>query len=98
MRFPTAFLTGWLALHTIFGALAAGNSSSTLPLFRVLDLNRNETARIVLSDGKKIRVKLLEVTETRDPIRTAVRLARVTVEIDGRKLILDSGNYRLPIQ
>jgi len=98
MRYPTLPLTCWLGLHTLLHALAVENASpATLPLFRVVDLNRGEAAQITLSDGRKVDVKLLEVDETRDGIRSAVRLARVSVEIDGRKVMLDSGNYRLPV-
>ena len=98
MRYPTLSLTCWLALHTLLHALAAENASpATLPLFRVVDLNRGEAAQITLSDGKKVNIKLLEVDETRDAVRSAVRLARVSVEINGRKVTLDSGNYRLPM-
>ncbi len=98
MRYLTQSLTCWLALQTLLHALAAESTSSALPLFRVVDLNRGETAQTTLSDGKKVTVKLLEVNETRDAIRSAVRLARVSVEVDGRKLTLDSGNYRLPVK
>src|SRR5438093_7462857 len=94
MRYLIQSLTCWLAL---LPALAAESTSSALPLFRVVDLNRGEAAQTTLSDGKKVNVKLLEVDETRDAIRSAVRLARVSVEVDGRKLTLDSGNYRLPV-
>jgi hypothetical protein len=45
-----------------------------------------------------VNVKLLDVDETRDAVRSAVRLARVSLEIDGGKLTLDSGNYRLPVK
>src|SRR6185503_18945115 len=77
---------------------AESNSASTsaLPLFRVIDLNRGEAARVRLSDGQDVQVKLLEVQETRDPVRSAVREAAVTVEIDGKNITLRSGNYHLP--
>src|SRR5438552_13250255 len=98
MRYLRQSLTCWLTLQTLLAALAAESTSSALPLFRVVDLNRGEAAQTTLSDGKKVNVKLLEVDETRDAIRSAVRLARVSVEVDGRKLALDSGNYRLPVK
>ena len=98
MRYLIQSLTCWLTLHTLLPALAAESTSSALPLFRVVDLNRGEAAQTALSDGKKVNVKLLDVDETRDAIRSAVRLARVSVEVDGRKLTLDSGNYRLPVK
>jgi hypothetical protein len=40
---------------------------------------------------------LLEVNETRDSLRSALRRADITVEINGRTATLTSGNYRLPI-
>ena len=79
---------------------AESNSASTsaLPLFRVIDLNRGEAARVRLSDGKDVQIKLLEVQETRDPVRSAVREAAVTVEINGKNITLRSGNYFLPLK
>ena len=95
MRYPTLSLTCWLALHTLLHALAAENASpATLPLFRVVDLNRGEAAQITLSDGKKVNIKLLEVDETRDAVRSAVRLARVSVEINGRNMIVASSEAK----
>jgi hypothetical protein len=85
-------------LASVSSGLAADGAPHALPVFRVADLNRGDEAQIVLSDGKKVKVKLIEVQEGRDAIRSAVRLARVTVEIDGQKLTLDSGNYRLPVK
>src|SRR3989449_10074147 len=98
MRYLIQSLRCWLAWHTLLPALATESTSSALPLFRVIDLNRGEAAQTTLADGKKVNVKLLDVDETRDAIRSAVRLARLSVEVDGRKLTLDSGNYRLPVK
>jgi hypothetical protein len=50
-----------------------------------------------LPDGAKATVKLLEIKETRDSLREALRRADVTVEINGRAATLTSGNYRLPV-
>lgn len=66
------------------------------PLSRTVDLNLGESADVVLADGKAVTVKLLDLHETRDPIRNAVRLATVRVEVDGKPLTLESANYRLP--
>ena len=88
------FLTCWFAFLTL-SAQVTGDSS---PLFRVVDLNRGETAQVQLADGKRVNVKLMDVSEVRDPVRSAIRLAQVTLEIDGGKLTMDSGNYRLPVK
>jgi len=82
----------------VFQSFAAEAPRASLSLFRVVDLNRGETAQVQLGDGKKVDLKVTEVTEMRDPIRSAMRLAQVTLEIDGKKLNLDSGNYRLPVK
>src|SRR3954468_9529089 len=71
----------------------AADSRDSLPLFRTVDLNRGELANIVLSNGSMVQVKLLGVEETRDPLRSAVRQARVTIEINRKQLTLISGTY-----
>jgi murein DD-endopeptidase MepM/ murein hydrolase activator NlpD len=63
---------------------------------RTADLNVGETASVVMPDGKKIAIRLLDLKETRDSLREAVRFAEVTIEIDGKKTTLVSANYRLP--
>lgn len=66
------------------------------PLVRVADLKVGETQPVELGNQKKVLVKVLELHETRDDIRSAVRLARVKVEVDGQPITLLSGNYHLP--
>lgn len=63
---------------------------------RTVDLNLKESAEVQLGDGRKVRVTLLDLKETRDPMRLAVRRAEVTVEVDGETVTLVSANYRLP--
>ena len=67
------------------------------PLFRVADLDIGESQDVELSNGKRATVKLLGVEETRDKLRSALRLARVTVEVNGVVAKIESGNYRLPM-
>jgi len=66
------------------------------PIVRVVDLNLGETREVTLAGGAKATVKLLELSETRDPLRDAVRKARVRVEVNGREAWLTSANYELP--
>ena len=66
------------------------------PLVRTMDLDIGETHVATLSDGRQVKVKLLHLNETRDPIRQAVRDAKVTVEVNGEKFVLKSGMYNLP--
>ena len=67
------------------------------PLFSTVDLDRNESQEVQLADGTRAKVKLLDVEETRDSLRSALRLARVKVEINGSTTTLTSGNYQLPV-
>lgn len=71
--------------------------SALVALLRTADLNVGESHEIELDGGKKAVVKLIDLKETRDELRNAVRVAEVTVEVNGRKATLVSGNYRLPV-
>jgi murein DD-endopeptidase MepM/ murein hydrolase activator NlpD len=77
--------------------VAAAPAPTRAETLRVVDLALGETQDVTLADGAKVRVKLLELNEARDTINRAVRLARVKVEVDGRAIALESGNYRLPV-
>ena len=67
------------------------------PLVRVADLNVGESQTVELCDGSRATVKLLDLKETRDDIRNAVRKAVATVDINGRTVSLVSSTYRLPM-
>ncbi len=67
------------------------------PLLRAVDLAVGEAQTVTLSDGKTATVKLSAVEEERDPIRQAVRAAKVTIEVNGTPVVLSSGNYQLPV-
>jgi len=67
------------------------------PLVRVLDLNVGESRQLELCDGKKARVRLLDLQETRDSVRDAVRVAQLVVEVNGQPITLTSSTYHLPL-
>ncbi|HPA20520.1 MAG TPA: PKD domain-containing protein [Verrucomicrobiae bacterium] len=102
MKTPTSALPA-IALATVFlwaaaqFSPAASPEPTRVPLLRAVDLNLGESQEVILADGSKARVKLLALEETRDPIRDAVRLARVEVDVNGQTATLDSANYSLPI-
>jgi len=79
------------------GAAPADETPTVEPLLRVVDLNVGEQSEVVLSNGKTATVKLLDLEEIRDTLRSAVREARVTVEINGQKVTLVAAYYRLPV-
>src|SRR3954469_47017 len=87
-----------LLLLTLPRALAAGGAGDVgEPPFRVLDLDRGEAQEVQFADGKRVRVKLLEVREQRDSLRSAIREASVRVEVGGVEATVPSGNYNLPV-
>jgi murein DD-endopeptidase MepM/ murein hydrolase activator NlpD len=67
------------------------------PLVRVVDLDVGETQEVTLCNGKKASVRLVDLTETRDSVRSAVRRADLTVEVDGKSGRLGAAMYELPI-
>ncbi|HUT14124.1 MAG TPA: PKD domain-containing protein, partial [Thermoguttaceae bacterium] len=67
------------------------------PLVTVADLDVGESQTLKLHDGSLATVKLLDLKETRDDIRNAVRRAEVTVEVNGKSISLVSSTYRLPV-
>ena len=53
------------------------------PLVRVVDLNIRKSTQLELFNGQRVEVKILNLRETRDPIRQAAHNAKVTVMVDG---------------
>jgi murein DD-endopeptidase MepM/ murein hydrolase activator NlpD len=93
----------WIALATLVCIYAADSNAADSPaartaIVRAVDLNVNELQEVTLSDKTTVRVKLLSVDETRDPVRDAVREARVKVELNGQSLVLTSATYHLPLK
>src|SRR5688572_15393981 len=64
--------------------------------FVAVDLNLGESQDVDVPGGRKVRVKLIDLQEQRDTLRSAVRRAEVTVEIDGEQAKLVSATYHLP--
>ena len=89
-------LVGSLAL-TLTVACVAGEAPALSPLLRTVDLRLGQTRSLTLADGTVATVKLLELKETRDRVRNAVRGARVAVEVNGERATLGSAFYTLPV-
>jgi murein DD-endopeptidase MepM/ murein hydrolase activator NlpD len=96
MLFRLLILGSLVLVRTIAGA-AAPPVPMIVPLVRVVDLDRGESQVVVLCDGSKVRVTLLDVDQSRDPMRDAIRQARAHVDIGGQRVWLTSATYRLPI-
>jgi murein DD-endopeptidase MepM/ murein hydrolase activator NlpD len=90
------FLSTLCLVGCVLPVAAEPPQATRTPLVRSIDLNLGESQEVQLADGKKVAVKLLDLRETRDTLRHAVRKAEVEVEADGARVTLVSANYRLP--
>lgn len=87
-----------LTLALLLAPPARGAESPAIdPLLRAVDLNVGESAEVRLCDGRTVNVRLVSLEEVRDPLRSAVRTARATVEVDGQTAALVAAYYRLPV-
>ena len=81
----------------LFGCASPGGvSPARLIPYTSAELSVGDSMDLALVDGSTARVKLLDLEEALDDVNGAVRRASVTVEVNGHKAILVSGNYRLP--
>ncbi len=78
--------------------LSCTDSNETKPIRVVTELDIGESSEIVLSNGEKVRLTLMEIGVVRDSIRNAIRSVDVKVSIDGEEVTLGSGNYLLPVE
>lgn len=67
------------------------------PLVRVIDLSVGESTTVALSDGSQATVKMLDLEETRDQVRGAVRRAQVKIEVNNQPITLTCAAYHLPV-
>jgi hypothetical protein len=77
-------------------APAPQTKQGVAPLMRTVDIDLGRSQQVELADGRRVAVKLLELKESRDSVRNAVREARVLVDVDGQPIWLTSANYQLP--
>jgi murein DD-endopeptidase MepM/ murein hydrolase activator NlpD len=90
-------LPTFACLIALTAPLRADEPRPNIPVsMRTVDLNIGETQDVVLENGKKLTIRLLDLKEKRDSLRGAVRQADATVEVNGQKIVLVSANYRLP--
>jgi len=67
-------------------------------LFRSIDLDVGQSRKVTLADGTMATCKLLGVKEIRDPVRKALRGAKVAVEVNGVRGDIGCATYHLPTE
>ena len=85
-------MESWQTAHAQ-QATATANATTRL---RTVDLDVGETSEVVLCDGSRATIKLVDLKETRDSLRDAVRRAEVAIEVNGQRQQLISATYHLP--
>ena len=81
----------------VVSPLAAEPPAATrTPLVRTVDLDVGERQEVVLCDGSRATVQLLDLDEQRDSVRQAVRRAVATVDVNGQRIELVAAMYHLP--
>lgn len=91
-----AGLLAGLVLWGCAGGSPAAQTSPPLVLHASADFLIGETLDVTLVDGSKAKVTLHKLEETVDEVNGAVRRAEVTIDVNGERATLGSGNYRLP--
>jgi hypothetical protein len=91
----SAAIAAWIAGPAC--VKAAPPEPSRKPVRSVLDLNLGEVQRLELSNGAKVAVRLINVEISKDTMSEAVRGARVTLEVNGARIITGCANYNLPV-
>ena len=88
-------ITTFLATALLISAtgFAAGESP---PHHVSVDLKRNESRTVTLTDGSKIQVELIELKETRDSVRNAMRSAQLKLKIGTEEAVITAAPYALP--
>jgi len=99
---PTILTVAGVILLYVVAPPKAGHAEQTErpaiePLLRAVDLRIGEEATVTLCDGSQATVKLIDLEERRDGLRNAVRRALATVEVNGRRVVLPSATYHLPV-
>lgn len=78
-------------------ALGSGAGPAIGSPFVAVDLDVGESTSVALVGGRVVSVRLWDLRERRCEMRGAVRRAEVDVEVDGRRAMLVSGTYHLPV-
>ena len=79
-------------------AVSCSQPEMLTPVRVVTELDIGKSKEITLRNGEKVTLLLERVEIFRDSLREAIRDVNVTLEVNGEKAILHSGNYNLPVE
>jgi len=87
----------WILFLLIILGGSCNESPVTTPVRVVTELDMGESQDVLLSNGETVKLTLLQVDVFRDSLRNAIRSARLKLSVDGKEIIINSGNYNLPV-
>lgn len=76
--------------------LAAAAPANPLILHDTFDLDADEAVTKTLSNGQTVKLRLMQISGSKDSVNNSVRRAGVKLELNGEVVDLPSGNYHLP--
>ena len=82
-----------LALSSL---LLAAAPSNPLVLHNTFDLTLDEAVSATLSNGETVKLRLMQVTGSKDSVNKSMRRAGVKLELNGEVVELPACNYHLP--
>jgi len=68
------------------------------PRHATVDLAPGIERPVTLPDGSGTKLELIDLKETRDSVRNAMRSAEVTLKVDGEKIVVRSEPYAIPVK
>jgi hypothetical protein len=78
--------------------LSCGCKSNELKRLNVVvELNLGESKDIRLVNGDIVKLSLTGMDIVRDSVRHGIRAANIKIAVDGKEIIIGSGNYNLPV-
>ena len=87
-------ITGILFLP-VFLYLFSCNSPDLTRLNVVVELNLGEPKEIKLLNDDIVKLALIDIDIVRDSVRHGIRAAKIKISVDGKEIILSSGNTKI---
>ncbi len=87
-----------LLLSFGFPRMARAETDPISVRFQTIDLDIGQSAEVSLPDKTPVSIRLIQIDETRDTIRHALRKAVATIEVNGERGKVTCGTYHLPVR
>ena len=86
-----------LIIIGLFYSCARDADEKMIPVRIVTDIDIGETQQLKLTNGTTAEVTLVAIKDSVDRLNSAVRAAKVEIDVNGQTAMLYTGNYNLPV-